>query len=53
VRRFRNDKPVVDVASILGWGIQRFDGRAIMLQTNRFQKRHVSNDAKPEEILNK
>lgn len=44
-------KPVVEIASVLGWETRVFDGRATHATTNRFPKATRVTIAKPEEIF--
>ena len=46
-------KPLVEIASILGWETSVFDGRATHATTNRFPKATRVSIAKPEEIFEK
>lgn len=45
-------KPLVEMASILGWEISVFDGRATHATAKRFPKANMVLIAKPEEVMN-
>ncbi|MDR7212347.1 XdhC family protein [Flavobacterium piscis] len=45
-------KPLVEMASILGWEISVFDGRATHATAKRFPKATIVSIAKPEEVMN-
>ena len=44
-------KPIVEMASLLGWEITVVDGRATHATTKRFQKANTVYVAKPEEVI--